>query len=127
MHKKWSFEAYLAQDGQINLFALNSGDGMQLEALVRRWYADEQQQFFHAVEHLIADEDVWRNWEYVDADVLATHREWREMLASVDATGKDALQAYYDACRTGGDMFFCSYPEGGNLHWKNKNASPAHP
>ena len=131
MHeKKWSFEAYLAPSGEINMFVLGiDGLRLQLEALVYRWQADEQQPFFRAVERLVADEDAWRNWAYVDAVMFDKNPEWREMVAgSADVTGKEALLAYYEACRNGGEKCFHSYSDGGAVRWWNKEHNAAvHP
>ena len=47
--QQWSFEAWLAPNGQINLFSLNGG---QVEAMLGRYEADEQHHFFSHVERM---------------------------------------------------------------------------
>lgn len=141
MHaKKWSFEGYIAPNGQINLFVL---DGNDLEALIGRWEAADRPQFFRAIKQLMADESAWRTWQYVDADVLATNRTWQMVSSGTGTTSKDGLRKYYECCSMSGDLFFRSYPDGGALRvrnqaypfepggglgrGRNKDASPAHP
>lgn len=93
MNKEWTFEGYVAPDGQYSLFVLDSDD---LEALIGQY--DGQQQFLHAVK------------QFKDADVFTTHRVWQTPANTTGVTSsKAALREYYEGCKTGGRLFFRSY------------------
>lgn len=124
MHKKWSFEGYMASSGRITLFVL---DGSKVEALIGRWEADEQHQFFRNIERLMADEDDWRNWQYVDADMLATNRTWQMVSSGTGISSEETLQEYYEGCKTSEELFFRSNPDGGALHGRDWEKYPVRP
>ena len=108
--QQWSFEAWLAPNGQINLFSLNGG---QVEAMLGRYEADEQHHFFSHVERFVSD-------------IRSVHQSWQEWGGGID--DKETLRQYYDACCRDGQRFFQSTPSGGALRWWNKEHNAAvHP
>lgn len=105
--KRYTFEAYLACNGQINLFVLEGGE---LVALIGKWEADALEQFWPAAQAVVFDEEVWREWNYVDADVLGAHRLWR-MVADGRQSAAQTLHDYYARCKALDKLCFRVYPE----------------
>ena len=95
--KRYTFEAYLAQNGQIHLFVLEGGE---LVALAGKWEANNLDQFWPAAMAVTLDEDAWREWGYyVDADVLSAHRLWR-IVANGCQSADQALYDRYVQCKS---------------------------
>lgn len=104
---RWAFEAYLSARGQINLFVLEDGE---LVAIAGKWDEHEHDGFRAAAVAVSLDEYAWREWGYVDAEMLSTHRIWR-MVASGHRTAAQTLHDYYMRCATHDELCFCTKPQ----------------
>ncbi|MBR4737187.1 MAG: hypothetical protein IK051_05940 [Rhodocyclaceae bacterium] len=108
----WTFEGYLSdRSGQINLFVLQEG---RLVALLGRWERSELLEFCQRIGELEADENAWRNWDYLDASTLDGSRFW-QLTNDGCKSAQDALTDYYERCKTCDELFFSTSPEGVKL------------